>query len=102
MALFVAIHQHPADQCPATDPQMGSMLLKHLSPSNASAHGVTIDAEAVVNDAHTLYLIAESDSSERVEAFLAPFARAGTVEVLSASTCEAVVGRRGCAAKEAS
>jgi hypothetical protein len=102
MALFVAIHQHPADQCPAADPQMGSMLLEHLSPRTASAHGVTIDAEAVVNNAHTLYLIAESDSRERVEAFLAPFAQAGPVEVLPASTCEAVVGRRGCAEVAAS
>src|SRR5260370_41085262 len=98
MALFVVRHQHPADQCPAADPQMGSMLLTHLAPENASAQGVTIDAEAVVNDAHTLYLIVEADTRDRVEGFMAPFARAGTVEVLSASTCEAVVGRRGCAA----
>jgi hypothetical protein len=102
MALFVARHQHSADRCPAADPQMGSTLLTHLSPGNASAQGVTIDAEAVVNDAHTLYLIVEADSRDRVEGFMAPFAQAGTVEVLPASTCEAVVGRRGCAATAAS
>ena len=98
MALFVARHQHPADRCPAADPQMGSMLLAHLSPENASGQGVTIDAEAVVNDAHTLYLIMQADSADQVEGFMAPFAQAGTVEVLPASTCEAVVGRRGCTA----
>jgi hypothetical protein len=97
MALFVAIHQHAADRCPAADPQMGSMLLDHLSPEHAAAQGITIDAEAVVNNAHTLYLIVESDSQDRVESFLAPFAQAGTVEVHPASTCEAVVGRGSCA-----
>jgi len=81
---------------------MGSMLLAHLSPENASAQGVTIDAEAVVNDAHTLYLIAEADSQDLVSRFMTPFAQAGTVEVLPASTCEAVVGRRGCSATAAS
>ncbi len=102
MALFVTRHQHAADQCPAADPQMGSMLLGHLSSDNASAHGVTIDAEAVVNDAHTLYMIVEADSCGRVEGFMAPFAQAGTVEVLPASSCEAVIGRGGCAATSAS
>ena len=64
MALFVALHQHQADRCPAADPQMGSMLLRHLSSENASGQGVTIQAEAVVNDAHTLYLIVEADSRD--------------------------------------
>jgi hypothetical protein len=50
---------------------MGSMLLGHLSPENASAQGVTIQAEAVVNDAHTLYLIVEADRRDRVEGFMA-------------------------------
>lgn len=67
MALFVARHQHQADRCPAADPQMGPMLLRHLSPENASGQGVMIQAEAVVNDAHTLYLIVEADSRDRVE-----------------------------------
>jgi hypothetical protein len=42
MALFVALHQHQADRCPAADPQTGSMLLRHLSSENASDQGVTI------------------------------------------------------------
>ena len=97
MALFVALHQHLAGRCPVADPQMGSMLLRHLPEENASGQGVTIQAEAVVNDAHALYLIVEAGSRDRVEGFLAPFAQAGTVEVLPASSCEAVIGRGGCA-----
>lgn len=60
-ALFVARHQHSPDGCPAADPQMGSTLLTRLSPDNAAVQGVTTDAEAVVNDARTLYLIVEAD-----------------------------------------
>jgi hypothetical protein len=60
MALFVARHQHSPDRCPAADPQTGPALPTHLSPDNAAVQGVTTDAEAVVNDAHTLYLIVEA------------------------------------------
>lgn len=98
MSLFVIRHQHPAERCPAADPEMGSMLLAHLSPDNAATHGITVHGEAVINDAHTLYLIVDAPDPERVAQFMTPFAEAGSVEVLAASTCEAVVGRRGCAA----
>jgi hypothetical protein len=97
MTLFVARHQHSAERCPAGDPQMGPMLLDHLSPGNASKQGVTIKCEAVVNDAHTLYLIVEADRQDQVEGFLAPFAQVGSVEVMAASSCEAVIERGGCA-----
>jgi hypothetical protein len=98
MSLFVARHQHPAERCPANDPLMGPMLLRHIGRENAATYGITIHGEAVINDAHTLYLIVEAPDRERVEQFMAPFAPAGSVEVLAASTCAAVVGRGGCAA----
>ena len=98
MSLFVTRHQHAAERCPATDPQMGAMLLEHLSPDNAATYGITIQGEAVINDAHTFYMIVEAPNGERVDQFMAPFAQVGSVEVLPASTCEAVVGRGGCAA----
>jgi uncharacterized protein with GYD domain len=76
---------------------MGAMLLKHLSPASAGEYGVSIQAEAVANDKHTLYLIAEADDDEQLHRFLAPFAQAGSVDVLPASPCEAVIDRGGCA-----
>ncbi len=97
MSLFVTRHQHAAERCPATDPQMGSMLLQHVSPASAATYGITIQGEAVINDAHTFYMIVDAPDRERVERFMAPFAQAGSVEVLPASTCEAVIGRGGCA-----
>jgi hypothetical protein len=96
MALFVARHQHPAERCPAADPAMGQMLLAHIAPANAANFGITIHGDAVVDDSHTFYLIVDAPDRERVEAFLAPFAQAGSVEVLGASSCEAVVSRGGC------
>ncbi len=97
MALFVVQHQHPAERCPARDPQMAPMLLRILSADNAAQYGVTIQAEAVVDGAHTLYLIVEAPSAEPVQRLMAPFAQAGSVNVMPASPCEAVVERGGCA-----
>lgn len=98
MALFVAKHQHSAETCPAANPEMGQMLLSHLSSQNAARNGVEIQAEAVVNDAHTLYLIVDAEDKGTVETYLQPFSQVGTVEVLAASPCESVIARGGCAA----
>jgi uncharacterized protein DUF3303 len=97
MTLFVAIHQHAPERCPAGDPSMGPMLLSHLSAANAAKYGISIQAEAVANDKHTLYLIAEAGDEEHVSQFLAPFAQVGSVELLPASSCEVVINRGGCA-----
>jgi DMSO/TMAO reductase YedYZ molybdopterin-dependent catalytic subunit len=96
MAHFVVRHQHPAEQCPARDPQSGADLLNHLSRSNVRRMGVTIRGEAVVQREHTLYLIVESESDMKVQEFMAPFALAGSVEIYPASTCAGVVAFGGC------
>jgi hypothetical protein len=54
MSLFVVRHQHAAETCPAGHPQMGPMLLQHLSKPNAEQFGVDIRSEAVVDGQHTL------------------------------------------------
>ena len=96
MALFVAKHQHSAETCPAKNPEMGPMLLGHLSDENAGKYGVSIHGEAVIEGQHTMYMIVDADDSGKVEEFMAPFAQAGSVEVLPATHCAAVVGRGGC------
>jgi uncharacterized protein with GYD domain len=75
---------------------MGAMLLDHLSKENARQHGVAIQCEAVVDGAHTLYLIVEAAEAATVNAFMEPFAAAGEVEIMQASACEVVVARGGC------
>ena len=97
LTLFVAIHRHAPERCPAGDPAMGPALLSHLSPATAGQYGVSLQADAAANDKHTLYLIAEAGDEEQLRRYLAPFAQAGSVEVLPASACEAVINRGGCA-----
>ena len=96
MSLFVIQHKHRAEMCPARDPKMGSMLLEHLSPANAKTFGVTIRGDAVVEGAHTLYVIADAADEDTLSRYMQPFAQAGSVEIWPASTCEAVVERGGC------
>ena len=96
MALFLVKHQHPAEACPAGDARMAPMLLQHLSRENAAQHGVNIHSEAVIDGGHTLYLVVDADDSDRVQQYMAPFAMAGSVEVLAASPCEQVVARAAC------
>ena len=98
MSLFVVQHQHPAESCPAGSREMAPMLLKHLSPENTRRHGIAIQSEAVIDNAHTLYLIAEAPTQAALQQFMAPFAQVGSVEVLPASPCETVIERGGCAA----
>src|SRR5436190_13308577 len=98
MSLFIVRHEHSEDRCPAADPYMGATLLNHLSRPNVRQHGIEIRGEAVVQGAHTMYLIVEAANEQLVRRFLEPFAEAGTVEVYAASTCARVVASGGCAA----
>jgi uncharacterized protein with GYD domain len=72
------------------------MLLQHVSKPNALRYGINILAEAVVEGQHTLQLILEADDRQKVEAFMAPFAQMGVVDVLPANPCEVVVSRGKC------
>ena len=93
MGLFVAQHKHEASRCPARDP-LAQMLLRCLS--SAKTFGLTIHGEAVMNGAHTLYMLVEAPDRDNASDFMQPFAQAGTVEILPASPCESVVSRGGC------
>jgi hypothetical protein len=72
------------------------MLLQHLSKGNAGKSGITIQSEAVIDGQHTLYLVLEASNGQKVQEFMAPFTQVGSVEVLPASPCEAVVKRAKC------
>ncbi|MCS7312068.1 MAG: sulfite oxidase [Acidobacteria bacterium] len=96
MKLFVVRHQHEAARCPARNPEMGVMLLQHLSAANAEKHGIRIHGEGVLDGQHTLFLILEAEDDAAVRQYMAPFAQAGTVDVWPASPCETVVTRREC------
>jgi uncharacterized protein with GYD domain len=96
MSLYFVRHQHSAEACPARNPEMGQMLVQHVNRANARKVGVDLLGEAVLDGQHTFVLIAEAEDKSHLEQFMQPFAMAGSVEIQSASTCEAVVERRGC------
>jgi hypothetical protein len=52
MSLYVVRHQHTPETCPAKDPAMGAMLLKHLSAPNASKYGIRIQGDGVLDGKH--------------------------------------------------
>ena len=96
MSLYFVRHQHSAETCPAKSPEMGNMLLSHLSPLNARKFGINIQGDAVLDGQHTLVLIVEAGNPAQVENFMQPFQQAGKVEIWPASSCETVVERAGC------
>ncbi len=96
MSLYFVRHQHSSETCPAKNPDMGQMLLAHLSPLNARKFGVDIQGDAVLDNQHTLVLILEAKDKDQVDHFMQPFKMAGPVEIWPASTCEVVVDRKGC------
>ncbi len=96
MPLFVAEHRHPADRCPAGNPQMAPFLLQILSPANAKKAGLTLVGDAVARGQHHLYVIVEGPSEAAVRQYLGAFAQAGSLDVVPASTCEEVVSRGAC------
>ncbi|GAB4505688.1 MAG: hypothetical protein Fur0043_26850 [Anaerolineales bacterium] len=96
MSLYFVRHQHSAATCPARDPQMGQMLLQHVSRDNARKFGVELLGDAVLDGQHTFVLILEAHERAFIEAFMQPFATAGSVEIVPASSCETVVERMGC------
>jgi len=75
---------------------MGQMLLQHLTKQNARKYGLDLLGDAVLDGRHELVLIVESEDISYIENFMQPFAMAGSVEVIPASSCEAVVERGGC------
>ncbi|HXW66628.1 MAG TPA: DUF3303 family protein [Thermoplasmata archaeon] len=96
MSLFVVEHRHPADRCPAGNPQMAPFLLQILSPANAQKAGLTLVGDAVARGQHHLYVLIEGPSESAVRSYLGPFAQAGSLDVIPASSCEEVVSRGAC------
>jgi hypothetical protein len=96
MSLFVIQHKHAPETCPAGHPEMGPALVQHVSPQNAARFGITVRGDAVINGQHTFYLILDAVDEGKVREFMAPFAQAGPVEIMPASSCELVVERGRC------
>jgi uncharacterized protein with GYD domain len=96
MSLYFVRHTHDSETCPAKDPEMGQQLVQHVNKSNARTFGVNLLSDAVLDGQHTFVMILEADQKTSIENFMRPFAMAGSVEIVPASSCEMVVDRQGC------
>jgi hypothetical protein len=95
MPLFVAQHRHLPQDCPASAGS-GSGLLSVISATNAARHGVTIEAEALIDGQHRLILVVDAPDCETVQSFLAFLTECGDLQIVAASTAEQAVERGGC------
>ncbi len=75
---------------------MAPFLLQILSDENASKAGLKLHGDAVAKGQHHLFVIIEGPSETAVRQYLGPFAQAGSLDVIPASTCEEVVDRGAC------
>ena len=96
IALFVAQHRHPPDQCPASPGSGSLLLLSRVSAAAAARYGVTIEAEALIDGEHLLLLVVRAASQEAVEHFLAFLPGPGCLRILPACSAEEAVQRGGC------
>ena len=96
MPLYVVQAKHDAEKCPAGDPQMGPMLVSHVTKENAAKMGVTLHSDAIIDGGHTIYLIVDAASEEPIKHFMTPFSQMGTVEIWPSSSCARVVSRGTC------
>jgi uncharacterized protein with GYD domain len=96
MSLYFVRHTHAAETCPAKDPEMGQRLVQHVTRTNAKKFGVDLLSDAVLDGKHTFVMILEAEHQTSIKKFMSPFAMAGSIEIIPASTCETVVDRQGC------
>jgi hypothetical protein len=95
MPLFVVWHRHPAGDCPAA-PARAALLLSRVSAAAAARHGVTIEAEALLDHEHLLLLVVQAASPAAVRRFLAFLPGPDALQVLPACTAEQAAERGGC------
>jgi hypothetical protein len=94
MSLFVVEHTHPAESCPAKNPQMAAGLLALIHEAGKAE--IKILGDAVTDHQHHLYVIADAPSEQAMREYFAPFGQMGTLSVSRASHCEQVVARGAC------
>jgi hypothetical protein len=94
--LFVVQHRHPPDRCPASS-ESGPLLLSRVSAAAAARYGVSIEAEAFLQEEHLMLLVVQAASQEAVERFLAFLPGPHSLRVLPACSAEEAVQRGGCA-----
>jgi len=90
MPMFLVEHTHPADNCPTKNLDMVRQLAQHVTDANAEKYGVKILADFVREVDHSVILVLEADSPDKVTNFALPFLMVGTITVKPGETCAQV------------
>ena len=90
MPMFLVEHTHPAESCPTKNLDMVRQLASHVTDANAEKYGVKVLADFVREVDHTVILVLEADSPDKVTNFALPFLNVGPITVKAGETCEQV------------
>jgi uncharacterized protein with GYD domain len=91
--MYLIEHTHPAETCPARNPDMVRQLDAHVTDANAEKYGVKILADFVREVEHSMMLVLEADSPDKATNFALPFLMAGPITIKTGETCSQVARR---------
>jgi hypothetical protein len=91
--LFHITHVHTPETCPYHNPEKARETFGKIM-SNAEQLGVKLVGAWVDAPAHTVYLVVETDSVQKIEELLAPGFEMGHAETRAVSDAAAVLKRR--------
>ncbi len=87
--LFVAIHQHTPELCPADNPAAIHQL---ASQEHVSASGVKVLGSYVAPPEHTFYFLLEADDYAQVVRYFRPLMKIGTPRIVPVQTLGEALG----------
>ncbi len=90
MALYLVHHSHTDETCPAKNPELVRIFAAHVNQANGDKYGVRILADFVNDPEHTVILVVEADSMDKVHNFVTPFINVGPTTIKEGYTCEQV------------
>ena len=73
MALYLVHHSHTDETCPAKNPKLVRIFAAHVNQANGDKYGIKILADFVNDPEHTVILVVEADSIDKVHNFVTPF-----------------------------
>ncbi len=91
--LFHITHIHTPKTCPYHDPEKARATFGKML-SSAESLGVTLVGVWVDAPAHTMYIVAETDSSQKLEEMLGPAFEIGRAETRVVQDGRALIQRR--------
>lgn len=85
--LFIYIHTHPVEKCPANNPQdMKKMVAK--AQEDAKKAGIKMVGTYVAMHEHTVYMVVEASDMATLEKLLIPMTVQGTAKLVPVLTLE--------------